>query len=94
MISMTLDDGPSTSRIFTRARPSGVVFYVEVVDLGVLVVPAESNPRDPRGKLYPQTSKLLSRRVLDRLERSQTPLPQVRLDPPSPSSLGDDDAPR
>lgn len=81
MLSVTLDHGPSSSRIFTRPRSSGVVFYIEVRELGVLVVPALSNPGDPRGTLSPQSAKLLSAKVLDRLEAQQTPLPSPPSDP-------------
>lgn len=101
MFSVTLDHGPSTSRIFTRPRSSGVVFYVEVRELGVLVIPAQSGPTDPQGKLYPQSAKLLSAKVLERLEAQQTPLPppeptpSVRKGrkgaPPAPSGPASDD---
>jgi hypothetical protein len=80
---MRLDGAPSTSRIYARASPgrTGVTFYVEVAEVGVMVIPTESLPRDPRGRLYPQGAKLLSLAVLDRLAESQTPLPYPPSDP-------------
>lgn len=71
---MHLDTTPSTSRIFSRPRPTGLTLYVEVRDLGVLVVPVESVLADPRGRLSPRCAKLLSAQVLDRLAQTQTPL--------------------
>lgn len=81
MACMTRDDAPSRSRIFTRPSSAGVTFYVEVADVGVMVIRTESNPRDLQGKLYPQTGKLLSRAILDRLEQQGTPLMAPLEDP-------------
>lgn len=77
---MHLDNCPSGGRIFSRPtnQGPGVTLYVEVGDLGVLVVPAESAPQDPRGRLYPVSAKLLSLAILDRLAQSQTPMLRPR----------------
>lgn len=77
---MHLDNCPSGGRIFSRPahQGPGVTLYVEVGELGVLVVPAESAPQDPRGRLYPASAKLLSLQVLDRLAQSQTPMLRPR----------------
>jgi hypothetical protein len=78
---MRLDDAPSTSRIFIRPAPQGVLAYVEVRDVGVMVIPLDSDLVDPRGKVIPRGLKLLKLEVLDRLAQIQTPLPPPPDDP-------------
>lgn len=57
--------------------------YLEVAEVGVLVVRATSDAIDPRGRMIPETLSLRSAKLLDRLAEEQTSLP-----PP-----GQDDAP-
>lgn len=49
--------------------------YLEVAGVGVLVVRATSDARDPRGNLIPETLSLRSAKLLDRLAKEQTSLP-------------------
>jgi hypothetical protein len=49
--------------------------YLEVAEVGVLVVRATSDARDPRGNLIPETLSLRSAKLLDRLAEEQTSLP-------------------
>jgi hypothetical protein len=49
--------------------------YLEVAEVGVLVIRATSDAIDPRGRLIPETMSLRSAKILDRLAETQTPLP-------------------
>jgi hypothetical protein len=67
------------SRTFVRPAAHGnhISVYLEVAEVGVLVVRATSDEIDPRGRLIPETLSLRSAKLLDRLEQDQTPLPPV-----------------
>ncbi len=86
ILPMRLDGCPSPSRIYVRPSGAGLTFYVEVRDVGVMAIPAETVDQH-RGSLGPRGLKLLRLDVLDRLAKDQTPLPAPPDPPDAPPAL-------